>query len=417
MTANLIPLQLDQSTGNLVAAPISSGGSYFPPSGTGFQFVTSGVPTLSAFTATQATAFLNLFTPSLQGLVPPSGGGTTTFLRADGTFAAISAGGVTTFNTRTGAVTLTLSDVTTALNFTPYNATNPAGYLAVAVTSAVAGAGISVSGATGAVTFGNTGVLSFNTRTGAVVLSSADVTTALTFTPYNATNPSGFISAVPAFTANGDVSGTFVPGSPGNLPLTLPNIATAGTFHSVTVNAKGQVTTGTNPTTLAGYGITDAGTVTTVSVVTANGISGSVSSPTIAPAITLALGAITPTSVNASGTIAGSNFSGSSSGTNTGDQNVPNPIIKTVNYTALPNDMIIVDTTSGPITITLPAVPVFGNVIKFIDGAGTWNTNNLTVNGNGANILGSATTLVSNLARENFTLIYYNTAQGWILGT
>jgi phage-related tail fiber protein len=33
---------------------------------------------------------------------------------------------------------------------------------------------------------------------------------------------------------------------------------TAGTYKSVTVDAKGRVTAGTNPTTLAGYGITDA---------------------------------------------------------------------------------------------------------------------------------------------------------------
>ncbi len=33
---------------------------------------------------------------------------------------------------------------------------------------------------------------------------------------------------------------------------------TAGTYKSVTVNAQGHVTNGTDPTTLAGYGITDA---------------------------------------------------------------------------------------------------------------------------------------------------------------
>lgn len=38
-------------------------------------------------TPTQSTAILNLFTPTLQGLVPLSGGGTTNFLRADGTWA------------------------------------------------------------------------------------------------------------------------------------------------------------------------------------------------------------------------------------------------------------------------------------------------------------------------------------------
>lgn len=40
--------------------------------------------------------------------------------------------------------------------------------------------------------------------------------------------------------------------------ITLATVATAGTYRSVTVNAKGLVTAGTNPTTLAGYGITDA---------------------------------------------------------------------------------------------------------------------------------------------------------------
>jgi len=39
-------------------------------------------------TSTQVTAMLNAFTSTLKGLVPASGGGTTTFLRADGTFAA-----------------------------------------------------------------------------------------------------------------------------------------------------------------------------------------------------------------------------------------------------------------------------------------------------------------------------------------
>ena len=41
-----------------------------------------------------------------------------------------------------------------------------------------------------------------------------------------------------------------------------------------------------------------AGSVTSVSVVTANGVSGAVATATTTPAITLTLGAITPTSVN-----------------------------------------------------------------------------------------------------------------------
>lgn len=60
------------------------------------------------------------------------------------------------------------------------------------------------------------------------------------------------------------------------------------------------------------------GTVTSVSVTTSNGVSGTVATATSTPAITLSLGAITPTSVAASGTVTGSNLSGN----NTGDQTI-----------------------------------------------------------------------------------------------
>ena len=60
------------------------------------------------------------------------------------------------------------------------------------------------------------------------------------------------------------------------------------------------------------------GTVSTVSVTTANGVSGSVATASTTPAITLTLGAITPSSVAAVGTVTGSNLSGS----NTGDQTI-----------------------------------------------------------------------------------------------
>ena len=52
--------------------------------------------------------------------------------------------GVTSFNTRTGAITLSLGDVTGALGYTPYNNTNPSGY----ITSSG-----SISGNAGSVTY------------------------------------------------------------------------------------------------------------------------------------------------------------------------------------------------------------------------------------------------------------------------
>ena len=56
-------------------------------------------------------------------------------------------------------------------------------------------------------------------------------------------------------TVSGDATGTGTTA----IALTLANSGiSAGTYRSVTVDTKGRVTAGTNPTTLAGYGITDA---------------------------------------------------------------------------------------------------------------------------------------------------------------
>lgn len=131
------------------------------------------------------------------------------FLQTDGTatsWQALTSGNVTTalgftpYNATnpSGYISgITSGDVTTALGFTPYNATNPSGY----VTAAGARGAISVTGAgsydsaTGVINIVG-GVTSFNTRTGAITLSSTDVTTALGFTPYNNSNPSGYITGI-----------------------------------------------------------------------------------------------------------------------------------------------------------------------------------------------------------------------------
>jgi hypothetical protein len=105
------------------------------------------------------------------------------------------------------------------------------------------------------------------------------------------------------------VEGDTVPPSPTNGQI-LFYAKTSGTFYSL--NSLGVET----PLGGGGSG------VSSVSVTTANGISGVVATPTSTPAITLTLGAITPSSVAATGTLSGSNFSGSVSGTNTGDQTI-----------------------------------------------------------------------------------------------
>jgi hypothetical protein len=139
----------------------------------------------------------------------------------------------------TAGTGVTSADVTSALGYTPYNATNPAGYTTnVGTVTSVSGTG-TVSGLTltGSVT--SSGSLTLG---GTLTLTSGQVTTALGYTPYNATNPSGYISGNQAITVSGDASGSGAT----SIALTLANSGvSAGTYTKVTVDAKGRVTSAT----------------------------------------------------------------------------------------------------------------------------------------------------------------------------
>lgn len=84
----------------------------------------------------------------------------------------------------------------------------------------------------------------------------------------NTASVSGTNTGDQTITLTGDVTGS----GTGSFAATLANSgATAGTYRSVSVDAKGRVTGGTNPTTLSGYGITDAYTKTEVDNLTIDG--------------------------------------------------------------------------------------------------------------------------------------------------
>lgn len=278
--------------------------------------------------------------------------GTAGFLKTNGA-------GTWSVDTSTYLTGITSSQVTTALGFTPYNATNPSGYITSAAltsylttasaastyqTILVSGTSIKTVNGTSVLGSGNIqidgGVTSFNTRTGAITLSSSDVTTALGFTPYNATNPSGYItsSALTPYLTTATAATTYQPldgdltsiaglaGTSGFLKKTAANTwaldtstyltanqsvtvsgdatgsgstaitltlastaVTAGSYGSATaaptftVDAKGRLTAAGSatitpawssitgkPTTLSGYGITDAVNVSQRGV--ANGV-------------------------------------------------------------------------------------------------------------------------------------------------
>jgi hypothetical protein len=89
--------------------------------------------------------------------------------------------------------------------------------------------------------------------------------------------------------------------------------------------------------------------------------------------------------------------------------------VKTGNFNVTAKEGYFVDTTSTAITATLPSSPTLGDFVSFIDYAGTFDTNNLTVARNGKNIQGAAEDLTVAVERAGFTLVYADTTQGWLL--
>jgi hypothetical protein len=89
--------------------------------------------------------------------------------------------------------------------------------------------------------------------------------------------------------------------------------------------------------------------------------------------------------------------------------------VKTGNFNAVASEGYFINTTSVAITATLPASPSLGDFITFIDYAGTFDTNNLTIARNGKPIQGAAEDLTVSIERSAFTLVFVDDTQGWLL--
>jgi hypothetical protein len=89
--------------------------------------------------------------------------------------------------------------------------------------------------------------------------------------------------------------------------------------------------------------------------------------------------------------------------------------VKTGNFNVTAKEGYFVNTTSTAITATLPSSPTLGDFVSFIDYAGTFDTNNLTIARNGKNIQGVAEDLTVSVERAGLTLVYVDTTQGWLL--
>ena len=89
--------------------------------------------------------------------------------------------------------------------------------------------------------------------------------------------------------------------------------------------------------------------------------------------------------------------------------------VKTSGFTAVAGEGYFIDTTSGAIEMDLPAGSI-GDEISFIDYAGTFDSNALTIDQNGTEkIAGSTDPLVVSTERAANTLVYVDGTQGWLL--
>jgi hypothetical protein len=152
---------------------------------------------------------------------------------SSGTYCFVEEG---TVNADSGWILITDGTITldtTALTFTQFNGLG----------QVTAGTGLTKSGNT------------ISLSSGVVTAGTYNNVTVDTYGRVTVGSNVSYLTANQSITLSGDITGT---GSTA-ITTTLANSGvTAGTYKSVTVDVKGRVTAGTNPTTLAGYGITDA---------------------------------------------------------------------------------------------------------------------------------------------------------------
>jgi len=75
----------------------------------------------------------------------------------------------------------------------------------------------------------------------------------------------------------------------------------------------------------------------------------------------------------------------------------------------------MVDTTGGPVTVTLPVSAQIGDTIRIADVAGNFAVNNCTIARNGHNIMGLAQDMTLDTQYASIGLLYSNATYGWIL--
>ncbi|MDB2436984.1 hypothetical protein N9W29_01325 [Candidatus Pelagibacter bacterium] len=125
--------------------------------------------------------------------------------------------------------------------------------------------------------------------------------------------------------------------------------------------------------------------------------------------------------INNAGTITTAGITGGTINNTTGEIYLRGEVdwkpsdIKTASFTATDNQGFFVNTTSGQITVTLPASPSAGDVVGIKDYANTFDTNKCILNANGNKIQGSTTNFDITVEGSSIIIIYVDATQGWVI--
>lgn len=84
---------------------------------------------------------------------------------------------------------------------------------------------------------------------------------------------------------------------------------------------------------------------------------------------------------------------------------------KTSPFTSVSGKGYFVNTTSGAVTVTLPASPSAGDIVSIKDYANTFDTNNVTVGRNSSKINGICADAVLDTEGDSITLVYVETQE------
>ena len=94
-----------------------------------------------------------------------------------------------------------------------------------------------------------------------------------------------------------------------------------------------------------------------------------------------------------------------------------NGVTVTTTFTAHSGQQLFCDTNGGGFTVTLPASPAVGDIIRFFDLRKTFDSNNLTLGRNGRLIQGDAANRTINTEAAAFDIVYSGNSYGWRIFT